>query len=72
MCILFACQIVAAPSEWDTSVGQVVPVGAYVVGNVWDTAQSSHKMEHYYNLFHFRPEIDHPNVFEVTYPVLYL
>ncbi|XP_071140391.1 uncharacterized protein [Mytilus edulis] len=52
------------PNEWDTSVGQVVPVGAYVKGIVYDTNTVSHPMEHYYNFFHFRPTVDDPTVFE--------
>ncbi|XP_060074040.1 uncharacterized protein LOC132553781 [Ylistrum balloti] len=45
----------SAASEWDTAVGQAVPVGAYIKGAVWDKPTSSPRpIEHYYDIFHFR------------------
>lgn len=45
----------SADNEWDTPVGQAVPIGAHVKGAVWDTPTSAGRpFEHYYDIFHFR------------------
>ncbi|OWF53450.1 uncharacterized protein LOC110446368 [Mizuhopecten yessoensis] len=61
----------SASTEWDTAVGQPVPVGAYVKGFVWDTPTSTPRpIEHMYDIFHFRPSSPPDSIFQTPPGVL--
>ncbi|XP_033725895.1 uncharacterized protein LOC117315692 [Pecten maximus] len=61
----------SASTEWDTAIGQAVPIGAHVKGAVWDTPTSAPRpIEHYYDIFHFRTGSAPDNVFQTPPGVL--